>query len=68
MTLDCVARVDGWDVSIRSGAHLPIVDQVQAARVALTIPGRVDIEVIPAGGSFGRRGLGRIDIQDSRDG
>jgi len=56
-TLDCVARVDGWDVSITSGAHLPIVDQVQAARVALTIPGRVDIEVIPAGGSFGRRGL-----------
>ena len=56
-TLDCVARVDGWDVSITSGAHLPIVDQVQAARIALTIPGRVDIEVIPAGGSFGRRGL-----------
>lgn len=56
-TLDCVAKVDGWDVSITSGAHLPIVDQVQAARVALTIPGRVDIEVVPAGGSFGRRGL-----------
>jgi isoquinoline 1-oxidoreductase beta subunit len=56
-TLDCVAKVDGWDVSITSGAHLPIVDQVQAARAALTIPGRVDIEVVPAGGSFGRRGL-----------
>lgn len=56
-TLDCVARVDGWDVSITSGAHLPIVDQVQAARIALTVPGRVDVEVIPAGGSFGRRGL-----------
>ncbi|MHA6767102.1 xanthine dehydrogenase family protein molybdopterin-binding subunit [Sphingobium ummariense] len=56
-TLDCVAKVDGWDVSITSGAHLPIVDQVQAARVALTIPGKVDVEVIPAGGSFGRRGL-----------
>jgi isoquinoline 1-oxidoreductase beta subunit len=56
-TLDCVAKVDGWNVSITSGAHLPIVDQVQAARVALTIPGKVDIEVVPAGGSFGRRGL-----------
>jgi isoquinoline 1-oxidoreductase beta subunit len=56
-TLDCVARVDGWDVSITSGAHLPTVDQVQAARIALTVPGRVDVEVVPAGGSFGRRGL-----------
>lgn len=56
-TLDCVASVNGWDVAITSGAHLPIVDQVQAARVALTIPGKVDLEVVPAGGSFGRRGL-----------
>jgi isoquinoline 1-oxidoreductase beta subunit len=55
-TLDCVARVDGWNVKIISGSHLPTVDQVQAARVAMTIPGRVDIEVLPAGGSFGRRG------------
>ncbi|OED00720.1 isoquinoline 1-oxidoreductase [Rhizobium sp. YK2] len=55
-TLDCVARVDGWDVAITSGAHLATVDQVQAALTARTIPGRVDIEVIPAGGSFGRRG------------
>ncbi len=56
-TLDCVARVDGWDVKIISGSHLTTVDQVQAARVALTIPGRVDIDVKPAGGSFGRRGV-----------
>lgn len=56
-TLDCVARVDGWDVKIISGSHLATVDQVQAARVALTIPGRVDINVLPAGGSFGRRGI-----------
>lgn len=56
-TLDCVAQVKGWDVSITSGSHLPTVDQVQAARVALTIPGKVDLEVLPAGGSFGRRGL-----------
>jgi isoquinoline 1-oxidoreductase beta subunit len=55
-TLDCVAKVEGWDVAITSGAHLATVDQVQAAFNARTIPGRVDIEVIPAGGSFGRRG------------
>jgi isoquinoline 1-oxidoreductase subunit beta len=59
--LDCVAQVNGWDVSITSGSHLPIVDQVQAARVALTIPGKVDVEVIPAGGSFGRRGVMTAD-------
>jgi isoquinoline 1-oxidoreductase beta subunit len=55
-TLDCVARVDGWDVSIVSGAHLVTLDQVLAAYAARTTTGRVDIEVIPAGGSFGRRG------------
>jgi len=60
-TLDCVAMVDGWDVSITSGAHLPIVDQVQAALTARTVPGRVDLEVIPAGGSFGRRGVMSAD-------
>lgn len=60
-TLDCVAAVNGWDVSITSGAHLPIVDQVQAALTARTVPGRVDLEVIPAGGSFGRRGVMSAD-------
>jgi isoquinoline 1-oxidoreductase beta subunit len=56
-TLDCVAYVDGWDVQIISGSHLATIDQVQAARIALTIPGRVDVDVVPAGGSFGRRGI-----------
>ncbi|MER8828586.1 molybdopterin-dependent oxidoreductase [Mesorhizobium sp. M0938] len=56
-TLDCVAEVNGWDVSITSGAHLVTVDQVLAAFAARTIPGKVDIEVVPAGGSFGRRGI-----------
>jgi len=60
-TLDCVATVNGWHVSITSGAHLPIVDQVQAALTARTVPGRVDLEVIPAGGSFGRRGVMSAD-------
>lgn len=55
-TMDCVAQVTGWDVKIISGSHLPTADQVHAARAALTFPGRVDIDVIPAGGSFGRRG------------
>ena len=56
-TMDCVAEVNGWDVSITSGAHLATIDQVQAALTARTIPGKVNIEVLPAGGSFGRRGI-----------
>jgi isoquinoline 1-oxidoreductase beta subunit len=56
-TMDCVAQVIGWDVSITSGAHLATVDQVYGAFAARTIPGKVDIEVVPAGGSFGRRGV-----------
>ncbi|MFD1701655.1 molybdopterin cofactor-binding domain-containing protein [Methylopila henanensis] len=56
-TPDCVARIDGWSVEIISGSQMPTIDQVQAARVALTLPGKVDIKVLPAGGSFGRRGV-----------
>ncbi|AHE54951.1 xanthine dehydrogenase family protein molybdopterin-binding subunit [Sphingomonas sanxanigenens] len=56
-TMNCVAQVKGWDVRIISASQLPTVDQIQAARVVLTLPGKVDIEVLPAGGSFGRRGL-----------
>lgn len=60
-TLDCVATVSGRHVSITSGAHIPIIDQVQAALTARTIPGLVDVEVLPAGGSFGRRGVMSAD-------
>lgn len=60
-TMDCVAQVDGFDVSILSGAHLATLDQVMAALAARTIPGRVDLEVLPAGGSFGRRGVMTAD-------
>lgn len=60
-TLDCVARVDGWTVEILSGSQMPTIDQIQAARAALTLPGKVDIKVLPAGGSFGRRGVMSAD-------
>lgn len=55
-TMNCVAQVNGWDVRIISASQLPTIDQVQAARAVLTLPGKVDIAVLPAGGSFGRRG------------
>lgn len=55
--LDCVAQVDGWNVNIWSGSHLATLDQVRAALTARTIPGKVNLKVLSAGGSFGRRGL-----------
>lgn len=55
-TLDCVAQVQGWDINIWSGSHLATVDQVRAALTGRTIPGKVNINVLRAGGSFGRRG------------
>jgi isoquinoline 1-oxidoreductase subunit beta len=60
-TLDCVAQVDGWNVNISSGAHMATVDQILAALTARTAPGNVDLEVLPAGGSFGRRGVVHSD-------
>jgi isoquinoline 1-oxidoreductase beta subunit len=60
-TMDCVARVDGWNVEVVSGSQMPTIDQIQAARVALTLPGKVDVKVLPAGGSFGRRGVMSAD-------
>lgn len=53
--LNCVARIDGSGVKIISGTQHVTIDQVQGAFVAGTLPGRVDIEVLSSGGSFGRR-------------
>lgn len=60
-TLDCVVRVDGWTVEVISGSQMATVDQIQAARAALTLPGKVGVKVLPAGGSFGRRGVMSAD-------
>lgn len=56
-TMDCVAQVDSAGVKIHSGSHLPTVDQVQAALAVPTFPASVHLHVLPAGGSFGRRGI-----------
>ncbi|WP_241557187.1 xanthine dehydrogenase family protein molybdopterin-binding subunit [Croceibacterium ferulae] len=59
--LDCVAQVDGWNVNIWSGSHNASVDQIHAALTARTIPGRINLTVLTAGGSFGRRGVAMSD-------
>jgi isoquinoline 1-oxidoreductase beta subunit len=55
--MNCVAELDGWSVKLTSGSQLHTVDQINAARTVLTLPGLVEIETLPAGGSFGRRGI-----------
>lgn len=54
--MNCVAIVEGWSVKLISGSQLLTVDQVNAGLRARTLPGMVEIETLPAGGSFGRRG------------
>lgn len=55
--LNCVAQVEGLDVTIWSGTQLQTPDQVFVAAAMGTAPGRVRINTLPAGGSFGRRGV-----------
>jgi isoquinoline 1-oxidoreductase beta subunit len=54
-TMDCVAQVSGWKVTLTCGSQMQTLDQVNAARTVLTLPGLVDVATLPAGGSFGRR-------------
>ncbi|QDH73526.1 molybdopterin cofactor-binding domain-containing protein [Brevundimonas sp. M20] len=55
--LNCVAQVDGLDVTLWSGTQLQTPDQVAVAAAMGTAPGRVRINTLSAGGSFGRRGV-----------
>jgi isoquinoline 1-oxidoreductase beta subunit len=54
--MNCVARVDGHKVKLTFGSQIQTLDQLNAAMVVGTLPGAVEIETLPAGGSFGRRG------------
>lgn len=54
--MNCVAQVGGKDgVKLTVASQSPTVDQINTARIALTLPGSVQIENLFAGGSFGRR-------------
>jgi isoquinoline 1-oxidoreductase beta subunit len=55
--MNCVAQVDGRRVKLTVASQLQTVDQINTAVAAITLPGMVQIETLPAGGSFGRRGL-----------
>jgi isoquinoline 1-oxidoreductase beta subunit len=53
--MNCVAVVDGNRVKLIHGSQAPTLDQMNAAKIVKTLPGSVEVEVLYAGGSFGRR-------------
>jgi isoquinoline 1-oxidoreductase subunit beta len=54
--MNCVAQVDGNKVKLTFGSQIQTLDQLNSAMIVGTLPGSVEIETLPAGGSFGRRG------------
>jgi isoquinoline 1-oxidoreductase beta subunit len=59
--MDCVAQVDGARCRLSHGAQSPTVDQMNAAKIVGCRPDEVEIETLPAGGSFGRRSAASCD-------
>ncbi|HXQ46885.1 MAG TPA: xanthine dehydrogenase family protein molybdopterin-binding subunit [Caulobacteraceae bacterium] len=59
--MNCVAQVDGGKVKLTFGSQIQTLDQINTAMVVGTLPGSVEIETLPAGGSFGRRGNNKSD-------
>jgi isoquinoline 1-oxidoreductase beta subunit len=53
--MNCVAIVDGLNVKLIHGSQAPTLDQMAAGKIVKTLPGSVEVEVLYAGGSFGRR-------------
>jgi isoquinoline 1-oxidoreductase beta subunit len=53
--MNCVAQVDGFKVKLTFASQGQTPDQLNAALVVGALPGSVEIETLPAGGSFGRR-------------
>ncbi|HXA38248.1 MAG TPA: xanthine dehydrogenase family protein molybdopterin-binding subunit [Phenylobacterium sp.] len=53
--MNCVAVVDGHHAKLIHGSQIPTLDQVNTAKIVGTLPGAVEIEILFAGGSFGRR-------------
>jgi isoquinoline 1-oxidoreductase beta subunit len=54
--MNCVAQVDGHKVKLTFASQIPTLDQINTAMIVGCFPGAVEIEILKAGGSFGRRG------------
>lgn len=53
--MNCVAQVDGNKAKLTFASQGPTLDQLNVAKVVANLPGAIEIETVPAGGSFGRR-------------
>jgi len=53
--MNCVAQVKGLHTKLTYGSQGQTLDQINVATTVATMPGMVEIETLPAGGSFGRR-------------
>jgi len=59
--MNCVAQVDGNKVKLTFASQGPTLDQLNVAKIVANLPGAVEIETLPAGGSFGRRATFQSD-------
>jgi isoquinoline 1-oxidoreductase beta subunit len=59
--MNCVAMVGKGPPKLVFGSQTPTLDQLNTARVTLSLPGAVEIETLFAGGSFGRRATFQSD-------
>lgn len=59
--MNCVAMVGKGPPKLIFGSQTPTLDQLNTARVTLSLPGAVEIETLFAGGSFGRRATFQSD-------
>ncbi|MDP3489939.1 MAG: xanthine dehydrogenase family protein molybdopterin-binding subunit [Phenylobacterium sp.] len=53
--MNCVAQVEGNKARLTFASQAPTLDQLNVAKILANLPGAIEIETLPAGGSFGRR-------------
>jgi len=53
--MNCVAQVEGHQCKLTFGSQVQTLDQLNSASVVVALPGKIEIETLLAGGSFGRR-------------
>ncbi|MGA0605663.1 molybdopterin cofactor-binding domain-containing protein [Phenylobacterium sp. VNQ135] len=53
--MNCVAVVKGNSARLVFGSQTQTLDQLNTAKIVGNLPGAIQIETLPAGGSFGRR-------------
>ena len=53
--MNAVAMIGKGPPRVITGSQIPTLDQLNTAKIALALPGSVEVETLFAGGSFGRR-------------